>query len=99
MIKSIIKGMFKLITKLFDGLLSPVISVITSLFPSLGSFFTSVSSFLSYCFTYVRSILALLCISDTVIVAFFDYFVILYSIYLTTLAIKFGITIYNKFKI
>lgn len=99
MINSIVKGIFNLITSLFNALLSPVISSITALFPALGSFFTSISSFLSYCFTYVRSILSLLLISDTYIIAFFDYIIICYSIYLVVLAIRFGITIYNKFKL
>ena len=99
MINAIIKGIFNLITSLFTTILSPIISVITSLFPSLSSFFSSISTFLSYCFTYVRSVLYLLCISDPIIVAFFDYFLICYTIHLTVLAVKFGITIYNKFKI
>ena len=86
MINAIIKGIFSLITSLFSALLSPIISVVTSLFPALGDFFTAISSFLSYCFTYVRSILALLCISDTIIVAFFDYIVVCYSIHLTVRA-------------
>lgn len=99
MINAIIKGIFNLITSLFNALLSPIISVITSLFPALGTFFTSISTFLGYCFTYVRSILSLLCISDTLIIAFFDYLVILYTIHLTVLAIKFALTVYNKLKI
>ena len=99
MINAIIKGIFFLITSLFNALLTPIVSVITSLFPALGTFFTSISTFLSYCFTYVRSILSLLCISDTLIVSFFDYIVILYSIHLTVLAIRFALTIYNKLKI
>ena len=99
MINAIIKGIFNLITSLFNALLSPIISVITSLFPALDSFFGYVSSFLSYGFTYVRSILSLLCISDTLIIALFDYFAILYTIHITVLVIRFAITIYNKFKI
>lgn len=99
MINAIIKGIFYLINSLFNALLSPIISVITALFPSLGTFFTSVSTFLGYCFTYVRSVLSLLCISDTLIIGFFDYLVILYSIHLTVLAIKFALTVYNKLKI
>lgn len=99
MINAIIKGIFNLITSLFNAIFSPVISSITSLFPSLSSFFTSISTYLAYCFTYVRSILSLLLINDTLIIAFFDYIVICYSIYLVVLAIRFGITIYNKLKI
>ena len=37
MINAIIKGIFFLITKLFDFLLSPIILLITALFPSLTS--------------------------------------------------------------
>lgn len=99
MINAIIKGIFYLITTLFSALLSPIISVVTALFPSLSTFFTSITTFFSYCFTYVRSILCLLCISDTIIVGLFDYFVILYTIHITILAIKFSINIYNKLKI
>lgn len=99
MINSIIKGIFYLITKLFDLLLSPILGVIFTLFPSLANYFTYITNFLNMCFTYVRSILSLLLISDTMISALFDYFIILYSIHLTIIAIKFAITIYNKFKL
>lgn len=99
MINAIIKGIFYLITSLFNALLSPIISLVTSLFPSLTDFFNGVNYFLGLAFTYVRSILSLLCISDTIIVGFFDYLVILYTVYLTVLAIKFALTVYNKLKI
>lgn len=99
MINAIVKGIFSLINTLFSALLSPIISVITALFPSTATFFSSISVFLSYCFTYIRSILQLLCIDDTIIIAFFDYLVILYTIYTTVIVIKFAITVYNKFKL
>lgn len=99
MINSIIKGIFFLVTKLFDLLFAPIISVITALFPSLSTYFSYITNFLSMCFTYVRSILSLLLINDTMITALFDYFLILYSIYLIVLSIRFAINIYNKFKI
>ena len=99
MINAIIKGIFYLVTKLFDLLFSPILSVIFTLFPSLSSYFSYITNFLSMCFTYVRSILSLLLINDTMITALFDYFLILYSIYLIVLTIRFAINIYNKFKI
>ena len=99
MINTIIKGIFNLITSLFDALLSPIISLITTLFPNLNDMFSSISTFLNYCFTYVRSILSLLCISDTLIITFFDYIIICYSIYLTILAVRFALNVYNKLKI
>ncbi len=99
MINAIIKGIFYLITKLFDLLLSPILSVVFALFPSLANYFTYITNFLNMCFTYVRSILSLLLINDTMITSLFDYFIILYSIHLTIIAIKFAINIYNKFKL
>jgi uncharacterized membrane protein len=99
MINAIIKGIFFLITKLFNLILSPIISVIIALFPDLTTFFNSISTFFGYGFTYIRSILSLLCIPDTIIIALFDYFVILYSIHLTVIAVKFALTVYNKLKI
>lgn len=99
MINAIIKGIFNLITSLFSALLSPIVSVVVSLFPSVAPFFESITTFFSYCFTYVRSILSLLCISDTIIIAFFDYLIILYSIHLTVLAIRFALNVYNKLKV
>lgn len=98
MINAIIKGIFYMITKLFDFLFSPILSVIFALFPSLTTYFNYITNFLNMCFTYVRSILSLLLISDTMITALFDYFLILYSIYLTVLAIRFAINVYNKLK-
>ena len=60
--------------------------------------FTYLSNFITISLTYVRSILSLLLINDSMIVTLFDYFVILYTIYLTVLVVKFAINIYNKIK-
>lgn len=99
MINAIIKGIFNLITMLFNAILSPVVSAITSLFPATATFITAISNFLNYCFTYVRSILSLLCIPDTIIISFFNYLFILYTIYTIVIVVKFALTIYNKLKI
>lgn len=99
MINAIINGIFKLILSLFNALLSPVFSAITALFPALGTHFTNISNFLGMGLTYIRSLLSLLCISDSMITTLLDYFVICYTIYLTMMAVRFAITIYNKFKI
>lgn len=99
MINAIIKGIFYLITKLFDLLFAPILSVIFALFPSLSNYFSYITNFLNMAFTYVRSILSLLLINDSMITSLFDYFIILYSIYLVVLTIRFAINIYNKLKI
>lgn len=99
MVKLFIKGIFWVVTQLFNLIFSPIISVITALFPSLGTFFGYISSFTTTSLTYVRTCLSLLCISDDMILAIFDYFVICYTIYLTMLGVRFAVKIYNKFKI
>ena len=99
MINAIIKGIFNLIMILFDGIFTPFISLITTLFPDLSSLFTYIITFLGYCFTYIRSILNLILIPDTLIILVFDYFAILYTIYVTVLGVRFAINTYNKLKI
>lgn len=99
MIDTIINGIFKLIINLFNTITSPVISAVTVLFPSLGSFFTYISSFLTYALRYVGLVLDLCFIPRTAITFLFDYFITCYSIYLLVITIRFIITIYNKFKI
>ena len=99
MINAIIKGIFGLVMMLFNMLFSPLISVITSLFPALGNLFTYLSNFIVMGLTYVRSILSLLLVTDNMIITLFDYFIVLYTIYLTVIVVKFAINIYNKFKL
>lgn len=98
MINAIFKGIFWLITKFFNILVSPFVLLITALFPSVANYFSRISTYLYYCTTYVRSILSLLLIDDSMITALFDYFAIIYSIWTIMLAIKFALNIYNKFK-
>lgn len=99
MINAIVNGIFKLIINLFNMVTSPIISAVVLLFPSLGTFFTYIDSFLSFALTYVGLALDLLFIPRGAIVFLFDYFVTCYSIYLLVISIRFTINIYNKFKI
>lgn len=99
MFAAIVKGLFNLVIKLFELLLSPIITGITALFPALGTFFTSINTFLNYSLTYVGLLIDLLFIPRAALVALFDYYIITYSIYLLSIGVRFGITIYNKFKI
>lgn len=99
MINALLSGIFKLITSLANVILSPVILGITSLFPSLTIYFTSINNFLSYSITYVGLVLDLFLVPRSALVLLFDYFSITYSIYLLALSIKFIINVYNKFKI
>lgn len=99
MINLLIKGIFWVITQLFNTIFSPIFSIIFTFFPSLGQYFNYITSYLQLSLTYVRTCLSLLMINDNMIIALFDYFVILYSIHLTLLAVRFALKIYQKFKI
>lgn len=99
MIKSILTGIFKLIIKLFNAILSPIIGLITALFPSVGELFSHITSFISQALTYVSTVLDLLFVPRSALVLLFDYFAVCSAIYLTIITIRFVITVYNKFKI
>lgn len=99
MINAIVNGIFKLVINLFNALMSPIVSSVVALFPDISVYFTYIITFVNYSCTYVGLILDLFMIPRSCLVFFFDYLIICYSIYLLSLSIKFGITIYNKFKI
>lgn len=98
MINAIVNGLFKLIISLFNAITSPIMGAVTALFPALGVFFTYIDTFLSYALSYVSLVLDLCFIPRPAIVFLFDYFITCYSIYLLVIAIRFVITVYNKFK-
>lgn len=99
MINAIIKGIFSLIMMMFNLIFTPLLNLISSIFPALGNLFTYLSNFIIMSLTYVRTVLSLLLINDNMIITLFDYFVVLYTIYITILVVKFAINIYNKFKL
>lgn len=89
----------KILDKFTGLLLTPFISAVTSLFPSLSQSITDVMAFLRYAFSYVTFARDLLLIPAGAMVLFFDYLLIKYSIYLVRLTIKLGIKTYITFKI
>lgn len=99
MINAIVNGLFKLIISLFNTITSPILIAVTSLFPNLHTFFFYIKVFLSeYALPYCSLVVDLLFIPRGVIKFLFDYYIILYSIYLIVITIRFVINIYNKFK-
>lgn len=99
MINAIVQGIFNLILNLFNAIFSPVISGVMSLFPSLGNYFWYITTFLNQALDYCSVALDLLLVPRYAMVLLFDYFAIVYSIYLLSISVKFVITVYNKFKI
>lgn len=99
MLNIIIKAVFYIITSLFNLVMSPFFSALYALFPSLQEYFGYITNFLVVAVSYVNTCCRLLLIPHELLVLFFDYLLIKYSIYLLNISIKFIIKVYNTFKI
>lgn len=62
MISALFKGLLNFILKLFELIMSPFVSAITSLFPDVGIAFSYINTFLTYALTYVSLVIDLLLI-------------------------------------
>lgn len=98
MINAIIKGLFWVITKMFNIILLPFIAILYALFPNLTDYFTYIIQYFTYALTYVRCVLQLLLVEQYTMQLLFDYFIIINSIYYAILGYKFAINIYHKFR-
>lgn len=99
MINAIIKGIFSLITKIASMILSPIIAVITALFPSLGIALTNVIAYFVLMFRFIPLALTFMMIPREAMIFLFDYYIIKYTIYISVRAVKSAIVVYNKLKI
>lgn len=98
MFNAIIKGIFWLISRLFTMTMAPLIITITALFPNLSTTILNMSSYLTSALTYVRSILHLFLVPDALMLFFFNFIVILNTMFFTTIAFYFIVNVYKKFK-
>lgn len=98
MIKAIIKGVFALIMALFSLIISPFVNAILALFPDISNAINSIIYFTNLSLTYVPGVCRLLLIDRTMLVFLFDYFFILYSVYLVARGIIFALNTYRKLK-
>lgn len=62
MISALFKGLLNFILKLFELIMSPFVSAITSLFPDVSVAFSYINTFLAYALTYVSLVIDLLLI-------------------------------------
>lgn len=99
MINLIIEGVFYVITKLFDLIFSPVLNVLFSLFPNLGTASIKIYDFILLALDNVGVVLDIFLVPKDAIIFLFDYFVILYTIFILIRGVRFALNIYNKFKI
>lgn len=56
MVNLLIQGIFFVVTKLFDVILTPFIASLTALFPDLSNIFAYITTFLNYCIEYLVTV-------------------------------------------
>lgn len=56
MVNLLIQGIFFVVTKLFDVVLTPFIASLTALFPDLANIFSYITTFLNYCIEYLVTV-------------------------------------------
>ena len=98
MINAIIKGIFSLITMIAGLVLSPIIAVITALFPDLSTAISNVLDYFTTMLQFVPLCLDFLMVPRQAITFLFDYYIIKYTVYISIRAIKAAFAIYNKLK-
>lgn len=98
MLNKLIQFVFKIITKIFSIIFTPLFSGITVLFPSVGNFFNYISQFLGIALTYFVSVCRLVLLPQGALLLLFNYFAIKYSIFLVLQGVKFIMFIYEKLK-
>lgn len=99
MLNAIITGLFNLIAKLGDLILSPLIAVVSALIPNFTTFYSSIVYWLGQGFQYIGWAFKLICIPK-------ECMLLVYTTAFTYMAIVLGIRvyilivrIYNKFKL
>ena len=99
MLNAIITGLFGLIAKLGDIIISPFVLLISSFLPDFSTFYSSIITFIGYGFQYLSFFMKLLCIPKNCML-------MLYTIAVANLSIMLGVRvyllitrIYNKFKL
>lgn len=99
MLNALVTGLFGLIARLGDIILSPLVSAISLLIPDFTNFYNYIVVFIGYGFNYIGWVYKALCIPKACMT-------LVYSIALASLSIAVGVRvyalivkIYNTFKI
>lgn len=98
MLNLLVKFVFKIITKIFDLIFSPLFAGINALFPSVSQYFGYISQFLTTALTYFATTARLALVPQGALLLLFDYFAIKYTIFITVQGIKFIMMVYDKLK-
>lgn len=98
MLQMLITFVMNIIITIIQAIFTPFLTALFALFPSLSTYFTYITNFLTTGLQYVGTCLNWLCFDTSMFTLLFDYFLLKYSIHLLIQAIKFAINMYNKLK-
>lgn len=99
MLNAIISGIFSIIAKLGDMLISPLVSGVSLLIPSIGTFLTSITYYLGRGLSYVKWAFKLFCVPYECVAMLVTVATATISITLLVRGFTLVVKIYNKFKI
>lgn len=99
LLNAIITGLFGLIAKLGDIIISPFIFVISSFLPDFSSFYSSIITFIGYGFQYFSFFMKLLCIPKNCMLMLYTIAVANFTIIVGVRVYLLIVRIYNKFKL
>ena len=54
MVNALINGLFNLVSKLAEFITTPLIAGVTALFPTVGQFFSYITTYLGYFINYIK---------------------------------------------
>lgn len=94
----ILSGIFFVISSFIEMVISPIISGIIGMFPTLQPAFTNVLTFFSSAFTYLTTILRWFLFTPSMWLMLFDYFAIKYTIWVIGAGIRLSIKLYHYLK-
>lgn len=98
MLNALISGLFGLIAKLGDIIISPLVSAISILIPDFTSFYSSILSFINYGFNYIGWIYKALCIPKSCMSIVYTVAIVSLSLTVLTRTYRLIVKIYNTFK-
>lgn len=98
MVEVLANFLMNVILTISNAILSPFINGILVLFPSLSTYVSYFTQFLSLALTYVPSVCRLLLINNTMMATIFSFIVIKYTIYILTSSVRFAFRVYNYLK-
>lgn len=99
MFNSLLIGVFGVVESLAGSIMVAPITLITALFPDITNAINQVIDYLTTILQFVPLAMDFLMIPRQAVVFLFDYYIIKYSIYLITRAVKLILAVWNKLKI